>query len=516
MVRENITIDSLLIKNFGPIGKAEINMKKLTVFIGPNNAGKSYVATLFYALSNALMETSKVSQRIIVHRIRKIIINALNKEQTNDQTKQLIFIPEEEISQLMKEYSKVLAENVNIFINREFGTDIDKLKRNANTHVAIEIRTNIGTVQLVSKKNNLEIISFTHKIRKLSIQFNYNDVTNQKRGIRLGRSLRCKIDNSKIDTLTLTVSLPYPKLILFDEGKESRITEYEIMIYELASIISKELFGASTEMRHRVSSNSLYYLPAARSGILQGHRVLLSNFLKLLPSNFGVSDFTVERFSGVVADFLSNIIELDDEKKYLYELAVEYEDKIINGNVILSQEENRMNYSIEYKFRKMKIPLNRSSSTVSETAPIFLFLKHVLNMNDTVIIEEPEAHLHPSNQLLMADLITQMIRKDIKIVLTTHSEILLEEINNKLLKSINKGLEQSKMDDPRILFLQKSEISVYNFKINNKNNRTVVKELKIDNEFGVPQDEFIKVHEELYEQFMIITEPNSADAPNKR
>jgi predicted ATPase len=57
MVRENITIDSLVIKNFGPIGKAEINMKKLTVFIGPNNAGKSYVATLFYALSNAFLSS---------------------------------------------------------------------------------------------------------------------------------------------------------------------------------------------------------------------------------------------------------------------------------------------------------------------------------------------------------------------------------------------------------------------------------------------------------------------------
>jgi predicted ATPase len=516
MANENIRIDSLLIKNFGPIGEAEIDFRKLTVFIGPNNAGKSYVATLFYALSNALIETSGVSSRIIAHRIRQILENAISKEQTNDQPKQLIFIPEEEISEIIKDYSKVLEENVNLYINREFGTDINKLKRNGNTQIAIEIRTNIGIVKLVSKKKKLEISSFSHKIQKLSIQFNYDDIEERNTNRHLGRSSYFKTDYSNPDTLTLKVPLPYPRRILLNEKKGSPIRDYELVIYELMILISQELFRSSNGIRRRVNDNSLYYLPAARSGILQGHRVLLSNFVKLLPTNFGVSDFTVERFSGVVADFLSKIVELGEEKKYLYDLAVEYENKIINGNVILSQEENRMNYSIEYKFRKMKIPLNRSSSTVSETAPVFLFLKHVLNLNDTVIIEEPEAHLHPSNQLLMADLITQMIRKGIKILLTTHSEILLEEINNKILTTINNGLEQSKMDDTRTSFLQKNEISVYNFNVNSRNNKTVVKELKIDNEVGIPQDEFLKVHEELYEQFVRLADLDNDETINKR
>ena len=44
----------LAVKNFGPIREGEVEFKPLTVFIGPNNSGKSYMATLLYALLQAL------------------------------------------------------------------------------------------------------------------------------------------------------------------------------------------------------------------------------------------------------------------------------------------------------------------------------------------------------------------------------------------------------------------------------------------------------------------------------
>ena len=38
------------VKHFGPIREADVTLGRLTVFIGPNNAGKSYMAMLLYAL----------------------------------------------------------------------------------------------------------------------------------------------------------------------------------------------------------------------------------------------------------------------------------------------------------------------------------------------------------------------------------------------------------------------------------------------------------------------------------
>ena len=40
----------LTVSNFGPIAKAEIDLRPLTVFVGPSNTGKSYLAILIYAL----------------------------------------------------------------------------------------------------------------------------------------------------------------------------------------------------------------------------------------------------------------------------------------------------------------------------------------------------------------------------------------------------------------------------------------------------------------------------------
>ena len=38
------------VEDFGPIVKASVDLRPLTVFIGPSNTGKSYLAILMYAL----------------------------------------------------------------------------------------------------------------------------------------------------------------------------------------------------------------------------------------------------------------------------------------------------------------------------------------------------------------------------------------------------------------------------------------------------------------------------------
>ena len=40
----------IAVENFGPIEKAEIDLRPLTVFVGESNTGKTYFAALIYAL----------------------------------------------------------------------------------------------------------------------------------------------------------------------------------------------------------------------------------------------------------------------------------------------------------------------------------------------------------------------------------------------------------------------------------------------------------------------------------
>ena len=41
---------NLKVQNFGPIAEADIELRPMSVFVGPSNTGKSYLATLIYAL----------------------------------------------------------------------------------------------------------------------------------------------------------------------------------------------------------------------------------------------------------------------------------------------------------------------------------------------------------------------------------------------------------------------------------------------------------------------------------
>ena len=42
------------VENFGPIREGTVELRPLTVFVGANNSGKSYMAMLLYAISRAL------------------------------------------------------------------------------------------------------------------------------------------------------------------------------------------------------------------------------------------------------------------------------------------------------------------------------------------------------------------------------------------------------------------------------------------------------------------------------
>ena len=52
---DRYTID---VQNFGPIVDANVEVRPLTVFVGPGNTGKSYLATLIYALHRSYPHTA--------------------------------------------------------------------------------------------------------------------------------------------------------------------------------------------------------------------------------------------------------------------------------------------------------------------------------------------------------------------------------------------------------------------------------------------------------------------------
>lgn len=83
----------------------------------------------------------------------------------------------------------------------------------------------------------------------------------------------------------------------------------------------------------------------------------------------------------------------------------------------------------------LKIPLHRASSSARGLSDLYFFLRHVAQKNHLLIIDEPESHLDTANQVMMARLIARAVRAGLKVLLTTHSDYLVKEINNLVMLS---------------------------------------------------------------------------------
>ena len=84
---------------------------------------------------------------------------------------------------------------------------------------------------------------------------------------------------------------------------------------------------------------------------------------------------------------------------------------------------------------KDDLPLMNASSMVSEIAPLVLYLRHIVQPGNVLIIEEPESHMHPAMQVKLTQQLAKLVRAGYRVVITTHSEWILEELANVVLRS---------------------------------------------------------------------------------
>ena len=145
-----------------------------------------------------------------------------------------------------------------------------------------------------------------------------------------------------------------------------------------------------------------------------------------------------------------------------------------------------------------------ASSMVSELAPVALYLRHIVRPGDTLIIEEPESHLHPVMQVEFTRVLAAAVKSGVRILITTHSEWVLEELANLVLMS-----ELSPNDRDGItsaeLALTPDEVGAWFFEPGVNGNGSVVKEMPLDKELGNFPSGFGLITADLYNRFAMIS-----------
>uniref|UniRef100_UPI003F4B07FF AAA family ATPase n=1 Tax=Brachyspira catarrhinii TaxID=2528966 RepID=UPI003F4B07FF len=446
-----MSYSKLIIKNFGKIKEAEIELSNLILFIGDNNSGKSYLMTLIYGLM-------KYSQSIA-----DIMF----------QNKDFIYSLEEykKIQSIIDKYIKI-NENIesntavihSLLINKDADNKLSILKND-------EINLFNELLNKLLNKYKIEILKFI---------FNDNDNVINLESIYFDNS------NYLFNIFVTKKSLFIRKLHSFsisEIGNDDNIDYIFIMRNIFSHILENNFY-----------SLELKFLPTSRTGFLLTYKELskISNM-----QQFSIGEKKEKTlFQKPIIDFINSLIDLSynfEESENFKDIIEIFEDNILKGKININRETNAMYY--QPNNRDLKVPMHLCSAVITEVAPLYLLLKYYHILGD-LFIEEPELSLHLKLQKQLARVLINLVNKKRNIIVSTHSDTILEHINNMAV------LHSMKDEDKKNQILKEysytendtidiDKIRIYQFDTDD-NDITTIKELKGDRETGFYIETFHK------------------------
>ena len=448
----------IAVKNFGPIAEATIDLRPLTIFVGPSNTGKTYFSTLIYALHGIFNGFSRLPDRS-----RQIgdfdFYSLLHRNNTDRQA---------------------ILKKLNT-LDRSFKfSDLPQATR----------------VMLQSEIQDIE--SLRAELKRCFDLNSVRELIRLKDGQRdeMNVSLKVSEESQRLWNFNLEASASY----LATRGSFNK----NLVLCPKELLVSKGKFGIDDlysqfpiELSRWTGDRS--YLPAARSGIMQSHRVIASSLVERATRG-GLPHLEVPTFSGIVADFMQQLIlykEFDGPNEKMIHLAETIESNVLVGQILMKPSASGYPEFL-YCPTDMgeEVRLTRAASMVSELAPLVLFLRGGIRYSDMLIIEEPEAHLHPGAQTEIALTLAGLVRAGVRVVVTTHSDWMLKEIANLMrigdLK--RKGVPQIKKIES-IHWLLPEEVGTWWFQKDG-----IVKQIPFDLTEGIEPKDYEDVAYKLYDR----------------
>ncbi len=408
------------ITDFGAVSNAEIDLsKKLIVFCGPNNTGKTYIAYAIYGFLAS--KPSKLKNLIGKEQMQSFFENqeieiAINPKEVFQDFEQLIENTNKNIQSIFgisEEDTKKLFPNSKIKINiseEEFIKSIDKIEFDRN------IETDNISFSLKKKKND-------NKIKVNLKEYNSTEIP--------------------IDFVSLIVSISILEIII-----KYPIFNSHILPVERNSIytFSKELSLKRTELFEQIQNYAVN-------------------------KEFNPFDWLEKRstrYPQAIRDGLKiaeDLFNYQKKKSDFYEVGELIETEIMDGKISVSKD-GEVQF-VSDKAKSKKLPIHLTASLVKTLSNLTFYLKHIAKFNDLIIIDEPELNLHPNNQILLTRVFARLINKGFRLLISTHSDYILRELNNLIMLSENsKSIETTAKEfgytkDEKI---NSSDVGAYLFK----------------------------------------------------
>ena len=439
----------ITIENIGPFEQASLEIKPLTIIIGKNSVGKSILAYLTWVLIAATPDFDKLAEITTEHGAAELADEILERIKHGEN-------PESEFKRLIEIYIEALptaiAPSIKNAIEKTFMTKHWELIHEGTDRATITIEGPKATLEITLDRNDV----------KATYRKSYTEFTNE-----------------------LTINVPEPKRLAITHNGEIVFSKYVMSTYDMVEALAVTLVNYVMRAFGPFFGIEAALLPDSRAGI---SRTLLKPYLTPTLAE-GVSNVD-RQFIGLyyrLAEYMDKgLIDLDLAKPLLEELGLTPEVTLEGGT-----------YTIHARmWTGKRLHIFQTPSGIRESLTVALALASREEPH-IVIIEEPEAHLHPRAQRLMARLIAKSINKYGKtIIITTHSDYILYTINNLITLSQNPtkakelNLEETETINP-------GKVTAYLIKA--QGTKAIIERLEVGPE-GIPEEEFAKIAEELAEE----------------
>ena len=476
-------MQSIKVEDFGPIARAEVALSPLTVFIGANNTGKSYLALAIYSLIRAVAAAGPLygsRWSMGLHRMRgrnRYASSALNDIliRVGDDLPDYREIrsgltafrdwPSPIQDWILREshlWPSSLSQEVDSELRRCFGSSLQKLGRR-------EDRTHNGEFKISLRDNTT---GFNWEIRSAT-----DDLVTDK------------WEPTKPDA-----SQKLPPMFYRYRGLNDG---------DDAESMARFLLAAYSRLLFTNFSSPIHYLPAAKTGILVGHKTL-SSLIVAQASAAWIEPIETERLPGVVTDLIRSMLLVERSHQvepHLQRIVDFLEGNVVKGSVDIERQQSGYP-AIVYTNDAGVFQLHEVASSVSETAPLILFLKYFVKPGDLIILEEPEAHLDPGNQRHIARSIVRLINAGVRVLVTTHSDVLLNQLINLAQASQATGDFPAEAGYDESELLSPQDICAYLFRQTGQG--TEVEPLPVYPDEGLLTESFSAVHRALYDETIVM------------
>ncbi|XXX72815.1 ATP-binding protein [Sorangium sp. So ce134] len=456
--------------NLGTIKKTELDLRPLTVIIGPNNSNKTYVAYSLYGLWQAQREG-----------IRDIDFDELASLKSSA-TESSFVIGAGLIQRMNGHLQKVAAsfrDNLSGFFQDSSGKLFSRSRIEAEiTQIELDaaIEKAIALSDLdVSKRGELIVIGVPP---------------------RKGRKGKPDHDGDTSEagfyadvTLSNAIAFLFQQPLLLPAERNAFI------------------------MTYRMLQNRRYNVLRDAQRSLLGKRRVSKRQLDLLREQGDI------RYPKPVEDFLDFLTDIElsggedhgdlAAKAPFRALAADIEESIQNRNKIRFQRTALGGREIRIDVKKgLSIDLYNASSSIKQLTPLLLYLRYRARPNDFLIIDEPEMNLHPESQAKLLEILGILVNLGVHVLLTTHSPYFMSHLNNlaagdtsdpEILKRQAASLY---LGDPRA-FVPMDKVSAYEMRDNE------LRSLK-DEDYGIRWDTLSDVSSALQQKYFEISETGRA------